>query len=369
METVDIVIVGAGVIGLAIAERLSRSKTQIVVVERNDSFGRETSSRNSEVIHCGMYYDEHLLKTSLYVRGNPILYELCTGQGIPQRKTGKIVVTTDRAEEAKLEQLLEQGRENGVVGLQLLTGSEVAEREAQVKASMGLFSPETGIVDTHQLMQYLERSAISRGVTLAYSCEAISMKRDVSAYLTEMRQADGEIVALRSAVVINAAGLAADKVAAMIGIDIDRAGYRIRPCKGEYFGISRRHRGRIRHLIYPAPSSVDIGAHIVLALDNSLKMGPNAFYVTDTDYAVNPDHKREFLEDAIRFLPFLTFEDLSPDMSGIRPKLYGLGEPFRDFVICDEKDKGFPGLINLVGMESPGLTSCLAVAEKVESLL
>jgi L-2-hydroxyglutarate oxidase LhgO len=369
LENVDILVIGAGVIGLAIAERCAGGAKDLVVCEQHESFGRETSSRNSEVIHCGMYYAEDLLKTTLCVRGNPMLYELCAAKGIPHRKTGKIVVATDDEESEKLHQILAQGRRNGVPGLRLVSAEEITDREPDARGRLGLYSPESGIVDSHRLMEYLERSAIDKGATIAYGSEVTAIRRQASRYLVEVRQADGEIVDLSAGILINSAGLAADRVAQMVGIDVEDAGYRIRPCKGEYFSIADKHRGRIRGLVYPTPSPVHLGAHVVVALDGRLKIGPDSRYVDRLDYAVDAGHQREFFEKASRFLPWLSFDDLSPDMSGIRPKLYRKDEPFRDFVIREESDKGFPGLINLIGMESPGLTSCLAIAEKVQSLL
>jgi len=370
LERVDIVVIGAGVIGLAIAERCAGAGRDLVVCEQHESFGRETSSRNSEVIHCGMYYAEELLKTTLCVRGNPMLYQLCAARGIPHRKTGKIVVATDPPEEEKLHQILAQGRLNGVPGLQLISAAEIITREPDARGRLGLYSPESGIVDSHRLMESLERSAAGKGATISYGSEVTSIHREASRYTVEVRQADGDVMALSAGMVINSAGLHADRVAQMVGIDVEGAGYSIRPCKGEYFRIADRHRGRIRGLVYPTPSPVHLGAHVVVALDGRLKIGPDSRYVEDRrDYAVDAMRQREFFEKAGRFLPWLSYDDLSPDMSGIRPKLYRTGEPFRDFVIREERDRGFPGFINLVGMESPGLTSCLAIAEKVESLL
>jgi L-2-hydroxyglutarate oxidase LhgO len=369
MDSVDILVVGAGVIGLAVAERLANPAREIVVCERNDSFGRETSSRNSEVIHCGMYYAEDLLKTTLCVRGNPLLYELCAREGIPRRKTGKIVVATNDEEAENLHRILAQGRANGVPGLCLISAQEIAEREPEVRGCLGLYSPESGIVDSHRLMEYLERSARAKGATIAYRCEVIGIRREASSFSVELRQANMEHSEISAARVINCAGLNADRVAEMAGVDAEQSGYRIHPCKGEYFKIADRHRQKIRHLVYPTPSPVHLGAHVVVGLDGGLKIGPDSRYVDRIDYSVDAGHQREFFEKARRFLPFLEYEDLSPDMSGIRPKLYGEGEPFRDFVIHEESDRGLLGLVDLVGMESPGLTSCLAIAEKVESLL
>jgi L-2-hydroxyglutarate oxidase LhgO len=368
LESVDILVIGAGVIGLAVAERCAGGAKDLVVCEQHESFGRETSSRNSEVIHCGMYYAEDLLKTTLCVRGNPLLYELCAAKGIPHRKTGKILVATDHEEEEEIHQILAQGRRNGVPALRLLSAEEITEREPGARGRLGLYSPESGIVDSHRLMEYLERSAAGKGATIAYGSEVTSIRHQASRYVVEVRQADGEMLELSAEIVINSAGLAADRVAQMVGIDAETAGYRIRPCKGEYFRIADKHRGRIRGLVYPTPSPVHLGAHVVVALDGGLKIGPDSRYVDRLDYAVDAGHQREFFEKASRFLPWLSYDDLSPDMSGIRPKLYREGEPFRDFVIREESDRGFPGLINLVGMESPGLTSCLAIAEKVESM-
>jgi L-2-hydroxyglutarate oxidase LhgO len=369
MDEVDVLIIGAGVIGLAIAQRLADPSREIVVVEMHDGFGRETSSRNSEVIHCGMYYAAELLKTRLCVRGNPLLYDLCAREGIPHRKTGKIVVATDETETDKLQEIFTQGKKNGVPGLSLIDGREIAAREPDVRGILGLVSRESGIADSHRLMEYLAHAAGSRGVTLAYGCEVTAIAGTGAGYSVEIREPDGTLTALRAACVINSAGLHADRIAGMAGIDIAKAGYEIHPCKGEYFRVSSRHNGRLHTLVYPVPSSVHLGAHAVLGLDDSLKIGPSSFYVDTLDYAVDPAHQSVFHRKAHRFLPFLERDDLSPDMSGIRPKLYRRGEPFRDFVIREESDRGLPGLVNLVGMESPGLTACLAIAEKVKSLL
>ncbi len=202
-EPVDVCIIGAGVIGLAIAERLAGPGKDLVVCERHDSFGRETSSRNSEVIHCGMYYPEDLLKTTLCIRGNPMLYELCARAGIPHRKTGKIVVATNEEESAQLHQILLQGGKNGVPGLRLITTREITEQEPDARGCLGLYSPESGIVSSHSLMEYLERSAVSKGATVAYGCEVTGIQREASRYSVRIRQSDGEEIVLSAAAVIN----------------------------------------------------------------------------------------------------------------------------------------------------------------------
>ena len=367
MDSVDTIIVGAGVVGLAIAERLSRKDANIVVVETHDGFGRETSSRNSEVIHAGIYYPETSLKAQLCVEGNRLLSDLCRRVGIPYRKTGKIVVSNHEQETKAVHDLFRQGNLNGVSGLEILSKQQVAELEPQVKCELGLYSPETAIFDTHQLMKYLETEAEGRGVILAYSCTVVAVHKVGSGFEVEIVDSDGERIEMRSTCLINSAGLQSDKIAEMAGIDVDREGCRLYPCKGEYFSVSDRHKGKLSHLVYPPPNSIGLGVHIVLSLDDRLKLGPSAFYVDKIDYDVDPGHLEEFAYDAKRYLPFVEESDLAPDMSGVRPKLQKDGEGFRDFIIREESARGLSGLINLLGIESPGLTSSLAIARMVES--
>jgi L-2-hydroxyglutarate oxidase LhgO len=368
MDTVDIIVIGAGVIGLAVAERLARPGRDVVVLEQHDGFGRETSSRNSEVIHAGLYYREDLLKTRLCMRGNPMLYEACVREGIPHRRTGKIVVATNDGEAEQLHGLHAQAGKNGVPGLELVGRRRMLELEPQITGVLGLYSPESGILDTHRLMAWLERGAAAKGATVAYRCEVTEVRWTGQLYAVEVREADDTRTTLAAPCVVNAAGLHADRVAEMAGIDPVSAGYRIAPCKGEYFKVSDRHRGILSHLVYPTPSSDHLGTHVVLGLDGTLRLGPNAFSVDALEYSVDPGHQEEFYVRARRFLPFLARDDLTPDQSGIRPRLYRPGEPFRDFVIREESDRGLPGFVDLIGIESPGLTSCLAIAEMVEGL-
>jgi L-2-hydroxyglutarate oxidase LhgO len=369
MDKVDIVIIGAGVVGLAIADRLAAKGKEIVVVEKYDSFGRETSSRNSEVIHGGFYYKTGSLMAGLCVSGNRMLYELCAARGIPCAKCGKIVVANSTADEQKLHDLFNLGNANGVPGLKLCTAAEVKALEPDVKCRMGLLSASTGILDTHLLMKSLETSARQNGATMAYKCEALEIRTYQSSLETVIRDADGAEMVLAAQAVVNAAGLGSDKLAASAGIDIDAAGYRLHPCKGEYFSVSSRHKGRIQHLVYPAPSPISLGIHVVLGLNGAFRFGPNAFYVDKLDYDVDAQHQREFYDGAREFLEFIEFDDLRPDQSGIRPKLQAHGEAAKDFVIREESDRGLPGLVNLVGIESPGLTSSLAIAQMVEKLI
>lgn len=369
MDHVDIAIIGAGVVGLAIAERLSVNGRRIVVVERHDAFGRETSSRNSEVIHAGLYYPPGSLKAKLCVEGNRLMYEFCEENGVPYKRCGKLVVARTLAEEAKIRHLFGQGTANGVEGLEIADGGRMRGLEPHCAGLWALVSPSTGIFDTHTLMKRLEARACDKGAIFAYNCEALAVSRKSGRYEVAVKDVDSEEVTLRCATLINAAGLAADRVAAMAGIDPDAAGYRTHFCKGEYFGVSNRHRGRLSHLVYPAPTPISLGVHGVLSLDGACKLGPSAFYVDAIDYSVDPAHKDAFYANAKTLFPFLEPDDLFPDMAGIRPKLQSEGEGFRDFVIRDEADKGLPGFINCIGIESPGLTSALAIARHIEKLL
>jgi L-2-hydroxyglutarate oxidase LhgO len=218
-------------------------------------------------------------------------------------------------------------------------------------------------------MQYLEQSALSQGAMIAYNCEVKGITRAGNTFIVTVHDADGEELQLQAAIIINAAGLWSDKIAAAAGIDIDKAGYRLYPCKGEYFSVSAKHRGKLTHLVYPAPTPISLGTHAVLSLDYSFKLGPNAFYVNEIDYHVNAAHQQDFFHSALKFLPFIELEDLSPDMSGIRPKLQTSKEAFHDFIIREEGERGLPGLVNLIGIESPGLTSFVAIAEEVVKIV
>lgn len=371
MEKTDVVIIGAGAVGLAIADRLSAEGAcgEIVVLERHDSFGRETSSRNSEVIHAGFYYPASSLKAALCVEGNRLMYEFCRDNGVPYRCCGKLVIARTPADEEKVLHLFEQGAANNVPGLALIDAERISRLEPAVQGRLGILSAGTGIFDSHTFMKRLERRALDRGVTIAYNCEVAGIVCANGCCEISVKDADGSPMELQCGTVINAAGLSAHRIAAMAGIDLDKAGYRIHYCKGEYFSVAGRHRGKLSRLVYPAPTAVSLGIHGVLGLDSSLKLGPSALYVDELNYDVDGTHRREFYEEIKTLFPFIEEEDLRPDMAGIRPKLQNKGEAFRDFILRDEGDKGLPGLINCIGIESPGLTSALAIAAYVEEIM
>ena len=371
MTDVNITIIGAGVVGLAIASQLSLKYQNVYVIEKNLQFGQEVSSRNSEVIHSGIYYPKGSLKAKLCVRGNQLLYELCERESIAHRKCGKLIVANSAEEESELEALCQKGWNNGVEHLSILDKDQVAGLEPNIRASRALYSPSTGIIDSHGLMKYLENSAHVRGVEMVYGTRVTGIKKENGAYLLHLKDISGELFSFTTSILINCGGLESDLIAEKAGIH-DKA-YRIHFCKGEYFKVNPPKNKLVSRLVYPVPGRklVGLGIHATVDLAGGLKLGPSAFYLNENkyDYSINEDNSIHFFNAARDFFPFLAHEDLTPDMAGIRPKIQALGDPVRDFIIRNERDRGFPGFINCIGIESPGLTSALAIAEYVEELL
>jgi len=372
-DKTDILVVGAGVIGLAVAAELSARQPDlsVVLMERHESFGRETSSRNSEVIHAGIYYPAGTLKAKLCVEGNPLLYQFCQKWAIPHRRCGKIIVANSAEESASLDNLLDQALANGVIDLVELGFSQLNALEPNIRAARALLSPSTGIVDSHALMARLEQICLQNGVLPAY-CHLVDLIEILSeGYRVHFKNPDGSSDTLDCRCLVNCAGLQAGRLAALAGIDPDRALYRLHLCKGEYFSLPRARASLINHLIYPPPlhELTGLGIHATKTLDGRLRLGPNAKYVTEEDYTVDPTCAGDFYRAARRFLPFIDQRDLEPEMAGIRPKLSGPGESFRDFVIQEESGRKLPGLVNLIGIESPGLTASLSIARLVARLI
>ncbi|RPJ03690.1 MAG: NAD(P)/FAD-dependent oxidoreductase, partial [Spirochaetaceae bacterium] len=334
----------------------------------NDSFGRETSSRNSEVIHAGLYYPGDSLKARLCLRGRVMLYEFLEKYGLPYSNTGKYVVATNEKEVSSLEMLYKKALSCGAL-VQLKTGQEVTAAEPAVLAIAAIYSPNTGIFDTHAYMKHLKNLAETAGVVFAFNCSLVGIKKTGKGYVLEIKDSDGQKMEVESGIVINAAGLSSDKVAEMAGMDIDSADLRLKFSKGEYFRVAGVKQGTLKHLIYPVPGLASLGIHIVLDLSGGIKLGPNEAWVDNIDYTVNQEHEKEFFTAAKRYLPFLKPGSLSPDMAGMRPKLQKPGEAFRDFYIQEETSRGLPGLVNLIGIESPGLTSSLAIAEMIAGMI
>jgi L-2-hydroxyglutarate oxidase LhgO len=371
MHEVDITIVGAGVIGLAVACALSGPSRQVVVVEQEPGPGRQTSSRSSEVIHAGIYYPTGSLKARLCVEGARMLYAFCERYHVPFLPMGKVIVAASYGEEPAIEGLWRTGRENGAEGLAMLTAGELRKREPHVAGVSALFSPKTGIVDSHRLIRRLEALALDSCCALLYRTRLSGLDWTPRGFACRVEGPGRDCYTFRSRVVVNAAGLFADTVAAMAGIAVDEAGYRIYPVKGQYFRVRGAKQSLVHGLVYPSPEKnlTGLGIHVTKDLSGSVRLGPDARYVDALDYDVDPSHARDFFLSAHGLLPFLEEHDLMPDTAGIRPKIQPPGTAVRDFVVRHEADRGLEGLVSLVGMESPGLTACLAVGELVRGLL
>jgi L-2-hydroxyglutarate oxidase LhgO len=366
-------IIGAGVVGLAVAAELSRTRKGIMILERHPSFGQETSSRNSEVIHAGIYYAKDSLKARLCVEGNRLLYRMCEEGRIPHRRCGKLIVATDEEEEGILASIQERARENGTEPLEMLNAARIKAMEPNVKACAALFSPATGIVHSHRLMRRYIAQANKNGAQLVPQTTVSRVeKQSDGRYRVHVAYPDGKTDSFSSRYIVNCAGLESDRIAASMGIDIDACGYRLHYWKGEYFNLDVPH-GFIRRLVYPVPQAnhVGLGVHATIDLSDRVKLGPNATFLPDRelDYTVDAAARQSFYEAARRYLPGITVGQLNPEMTGIRPKLQKPGDPARDFVIAEESNKGLPGVVNLIGIESPGLTASPAIAKYVAGLL
>lgn len=368
LPEIRVAVIGAGVVGLAIAAELAGRHKDVYVFERNAGFGLETSSRNSQVIHAGIYYPPDSLKARLCVEGRELLYDICERHGIGCRRTGKIIVAIDENEVEYLERIREQGRQNGVGDLRLLSRGEVKKLESDIEAVAGLLSPSSGIIDCYSLMASLYKKAVEGGVKFAFNAEVVGLQKEVEGYRVEVKEG-GAISELAAMVVINAAGLCSDRIAQLAGIDIDTAGYRLHYCKGEYFSLHPGGRYAVEKLVYPVPGQASLGIHITPDLEGVIRLGPSEKYVDDVDYRVDESQQEGFYQAVKGFLPAIEKEDLSPDFAGVRPKLQAPGEGFRDFVISHEVGAGSPGLINLIGIESPGLTASAAIAKRVAGLV
>ena len=352
--------IGAGIVGLAVAYELCSQYNNILVVEKESTFGQHVSSRNSEVIHSGIYYEPGSLKARLCVRGNQLMYDFAKQYGINYKNCGKIIVVSDPGEIDKLEALMQNGKQNGVEGLELISSSEVSQRESIIRAAGGLAVPSTGIIDSHAFMNKLAYLITTEDSAIVYNTEVTQISRENDYYKLSLKDMD---YGVKSSVVINSAGLWCDKVSALVGID----NYKLQICKGEYYKTSM-YRNELNSLIYPLPTEISLGTHIVLHLDGSIGFGPNAYYVDEIDYSMDDSNKKTFLIHINKYLD-LPEEALTEDFTGIRPKIQAPGEPSQDFIIINEKDKGYNNFINLIGIESPGLTSSLAIAEYVKNII
>jgi L-2-hydroxyglutarate oxidase LhgO len=363
------IVIGAGVVGLACAAALARRGSEVWILERNAEPGREISSRNSEVIHAGLYYPQGSLKAKTCVAGRERLYARCARLGLPHRRTGKLVVAAREEERATLERLHDLGRANGAGALELVEGSRVRELEPRVRALAGLWSPESGIVDAHALVSSYQAEAESHGAALVRRTLVLGLERRRELWRVATRGAGGERFDLEAPFVINAAGLESDHIAELAGLDTEALGYRLHPCKGDYFSVAPRLGALTQRLVYPVPASAGLGIHVTLDLGGRYRLGPDTEYVDAPRFDVDPAKAARFAEAVRVYLPEIQARDLVPDFAGVRPKLQGPGEPFRDYVIEEASRHGAPGLVNLIGIESPGLTAAGEIAECVALLV
>jgi len=347
-------------VGLAVAHELSRQHNNILVVEKESTFGRHVSSRNSEVIHSGLYYEPGSLKAKLCVEGNQKLVQYAQSNNIGHKICGKLVVVSDTNELQQLETLMNNGMQNGVEGLEIITSVEVSKREPHIHSAGALWVPSAGIIDSHAVMQKLEYQLKSQNGVVVYNSEVTGIQYKNDTYSVSFNNLD---YTATSPIVINSAGLWCDKISSMVGI----TDYQLHICKGEYYKTSL-YRHQINSLIYPLPTEISLGTHIVLHLDGSIGFGPNAYYVDKIDYRMDNSNKKTFLKHINKYMD-LPENSLSEDFAGIRPKIQAPGEPSQDFIIVNETDKGYNNFINLIGIESPGLTCSLAIGEYVQSII
>lgn len=368
MDRVGIVIVGAGVIGLAVARELSKNHKDILVIEKNPSFGQETSSRNSEVIHAGIYYPRDSLKAKTCLRGKKLLYEYCQKNDIGHKRIGKLIAITNNNERESLEKLFKNGLECGVEDLKIIFEEEIKKIEPNINAKAAIVSPSTGIVDSHGLMKNLLLEFRAGGGQVAYNAEVAGIDKVSGGFKVSVEDIGG-LFSFSARVVINASGLNADRVAEMVGIKRDE--YRIKYCKGDYFRVHNNKAKLINRLIYPLPKTeaLSLGIHATLDLGGGLRLGPDDEYADKVCYDIEESKKGIFYDDIKALIPFISLEDLGPDTSGVRPKLQGPGQGFRDFIVEDESNNGFSGFINLIGIESPGLTAFFAIAKMVGDMV
>ncbi|MEW5890014.1 MAG: NAD(P)/FAD-dependent oxidoreductase [Pseudomonadota bacterium] len=363
-EAVGAAVIGAGVIGLACARELARRGIDTVILEAGDAIGTQTSSRNSEVIHAGIYYPAGSLKARLCVSGRHELYEFCRSHGVAHRRCGKLIVATDVAQLDALEELREKARTNGVEDLRLLTAAEARALEPELACRAALLSPATGIVDSHGLMLALLGEAQSRGAVLALRSPVLAgvVGRDLV-----LEVSGAEPMRLRAERVINAAGLHAPRVAAALdGLALHHVP-RAWLAKGNYYSLSGR--APFSRLIYPVPEPGGLGVHLTLDLGGQARFGPDVEWVDDIDYRVDPQRAGRFYAEVRKYWPRLAEGALQPAYAGIRPKIAGPGAPAADFLIQGPAEHGVAGLLNLFGIESPGLTACLALARHAIDLL
>lgn len=361
MEQVDAVVVGAGVVGLAVARALALAGREVLVLDAAEGIGTETSSRNSEVIHAGIYYPAGSLIARTCVEGKHRLYRYCAERGVPHANCGKLIVATNEEEAGRLESIRGRAAANGVPDLRLLTRAEAVAMEPALSCTAALFSPSTGIVDSHAFMLALQGDAENAGAVFAFHAPVTGGRATEQG--VEIEVGGAEPMALRARLLVNSAGLHAPRLArAIAGMPealVPTAYY----AKGNYFTLAMR--SPFSRLIYPVPVPGGLGTHLTIDLGGQARFGPDVEWVDEIDYAVDPQRGESFYAAIRRYWPELPDGALAPGYSGIRPKTVPKGAPAQDFVVQGPAVHGVPGLVHLFGIESPGLTASLALADHV----
>ncbi len=370
---VETVIVGAGVVGLSIARELARKGHEVLILEQKNHFGSETSARNSEVIHAGIYYAKNSLKARLCTRGKALLYEYCDAHAIGFKRLGKIIVATSDQQVAALAEINNKARANGVHDLQSLSRDAITELEPAIDAKAGLLSPSTGILDSHGFMLSLLGNAESDGAMVAYNSSVIAITACHDGF--KLSVSDEQTTQLSCKHLINAAGHGAPELARSLmnpngntvfnqnSNQVPQAGF----AKGNYFRLQGKT--PVSRLIYPVPVDGGLGVHITIDMAGQCRFGPDVEWQDTLNYDVDAERATHFYAAIRRYWPALEDNALVPDYAGIRPKIRFNEKPYNDFIIQGSQTHGIHGLVNLFGIESPGLTSSLAIAENVSSLL
>jgi L-2-hydroxyglutarate oxidase LhgO len=372
----DLIVIGGGVVGLACAAEGAKRGLSTLIVERHESFGQETSSRNSEVIHSGIYYPTGSLKARLCVAANKNLYEECDKAGVWNRKCGKLIVAVEPDEIEPMKKLYQRGIDNGVEGLKLLDSGEAKRLEPNILCVGAIFLPSTGIIDSHELMKSYLNEIKSNGGDTAFGVEFIKGERENGSLNLKLKDNNGDYLKIESRYVINAGGLWADLVAGRFGIDTEKTEYKLHHNRGHYYTVSSQKSKLICHLVYPLPHQhlVSIGIHITIDKAGQVKLGPDTGYldpsIPETEwYKFDETRKEKFFTAVHRYFPALELSDLSPGQVGVRPKLKGSEDQVKDFIISEESEKGLEGLVNLIGIESPGLTCSREIAREVITII
>ena len=362
---VDCVVIGGGVVGLAVARALARAGREVLVLEKERWIGSDTSSRNSEVIHAGLYYPKDSLKALLCVEGRHALYDYCAEHGVPHKRIGKLLVACRDEEVKSLESVWVRAGANGVADLRWLSADEARALEPNLSCVKAFLSPSTGIVDSHALMLAYQGDAEAAGAVLALRAPVLSGRVESRGFLLEV--GGEEPMRIRTELVVNSAGLYAPtlarKIAGIPEAAIPTAYY----CRGVYFSLSGR--APFKRLIYPAPEAAGLGVHLTLDMGGQARFGPDTEWIDGIDYTVDPRRGDKFYAAIRTYWPSLPDGALQPGYAGVRPKISAPNEPAADFRIDGPERHGVPGLINLFGIESPGLTASLAIAERVLRLL